>query len=217
MASFSSRYCNARGLTRPRAQCDPGYICIRGAYTSTPTDNVTGSICPRGGYCGYGRYESEPCPQGRYSTTSGATNEQDCRECDPGFFCASTSAPEPNGPCDAGYYCKKGSTTPTQHEADPGYYAPVGTSDQLPCAVGTYNPNRTQGSCSPCNKGHYCPETRMSISLPCNPGFYCPIGSQVQFDCPPGTYNNKSNQNSLDDCLPCPAGKYCKPTNLLGY
>ena len=48
-------YCDAPGLTFPRGQCDPGYICKGGAVTSSPTDGVTGELCPRGGYCLIGR------------------------------------------------------------------------------------------------------------------------------------------------------------------
>lgn len=46
-------YCDAPGLTLPRAQCDPGYLCYSGATTSTPKDVATqgGERCTRGGYC----------------------------------------------------------------------------------------------------------------------------------------------------------------------
>ena len=50
-------YCDAPGLTTPRAPCDPGYVCYEGAYTSDPTDGVTGEICPAGGYCPLGKVE----------------------------------------------------------------------------------------------------------------------------------------------------------------
>ena len=50
-------YCDAPGLTTPRAPCDPGYVCYEGAYTSDPTDGVTGEICPAGGYCPLGKFE----------------------------------------------------------------------------------------------------------------------------------------------------------------
>ena len=48
-------YCDAPGLTTPRAPCDPGYVCYEGAYTSDPTDGTTGEICPAGGYCPLGK------------------------------------------------------------------------------------------------------------------------------------------------------------------
>ena len=44
-------YCDAPGLTQRRGACDPGYICTGGATSSSPTDGVTGDVCPAGGYC----------------------------------------------------------------------------------------------------------------------------------------------------------------------
>ena len=38
------RYCDAPGLPTPRGQCDAGYLCLGGAYTSTPTDEITGKV-----------------------------------------------------------------------------------------------------------------------------------------------------------------------------
>lgn len=53
------QYCDAPGLLQPRAPCDPGYICILGATSSSPTDGVTGSLCPAGGYCVLGTKSSK--------------------------------------------------------------------------------------------------------------------------------------------------------------
>ena len=44
-------YCDAPGLLQARAPCDPGYLCYSGATSSSPTDGVTGELCPAGGYC----------------------------------------------------------------------------------------------------------------------------------------------------------------------
>lgn len=203
------RYCDAQGLSTPRAQCDPGYICILGAYTSTPTDDKTGSICPAGGFCTAGSYQSKPCPPTTYSNTTGATNDKDCRDCDPGYYCMSARGPSPDGPCNPGYYCQKGARLPNETETDPGFYAPRGSSAQRPCQVGTFQPYRGQGSCMPCTAGHYCDTTEMNYTKPCQPGYYCPEGSEVQQFCPAGTYNNFTRQNSSDDCTACPPGRFC--------
>ena len=48
-------YCDSPGLTAPRGQCDPGFLCYGGAYTSGPTDGVTGDFCTAGGYCEAGK------------------------------------------------------------------------------------------------------------------------------------------------------------------
>ena len=206
------RYCDAQGLPSPRAQCDPGYICTGGAYTSTPTDGTTGNICPAGGYCPSGSWTSKPCPPGTYSNTTGATNDKDCRTCDPGYYCMKASGPSPEGPCWAGFYCSAGSDRPNQTEADAGYYAPTGSSSQRPCQIGTYQPFKRGGSCLPCRPGHYCSTTQMKITYPCRAGYYCPEGSEVEVACPVGTYNNFTVQNTSAACIPCPKGKYCSPT-----
>ena len=64
-------YCDGQGMASPRGPCDPGYICLSGAYTSTPTDGITGQICPAGGFCPEGSFVSLPCPAGTFSNTSG--------------------------------------------------------------------------------------------------------------------------------------------------
>lgn len=202
-------YCDAQGLTVPRGQCDAGYICVLGAYTKTPTDNVTGSPCPAGGYCMHGSYESSPCPPGTYSNTSGAINVQDCRTCDPGYYCEKASGPSPEGPCHAGYYCAKGAISPKQNITDEGHYAPVGSSSQRPCLVGTYQPYKGQGSCFPCPAGYYCDTKMMTDPKNCTLGHYCPEGSNVPQPCPAGTYNNITTRSRLEHCQDCPPGKYC--------
>ena len=186
-----------------------------GANTSTPTDGKTGSLCPAGGFCTSGQFKSESCPPGSYSNTEGATNVQDCRICDPGYYCEKASGPSPEGPCNPGYYCAKGAISPNETEAEPGHYAPSGSSDQRPCQVGTYQPFRAQPSCFPCLSGHFCDQTRMNFTRPCNPGYYCPIGSEVQQFCPSGTYNNFTQMKELKDCLLCPPGKYCVAASIL--
>ena len=44
-------FCDAPGLKQRRDACDPGYVCYGGATSSSPTDGVTGELCPAGGYC----------------------------------------------------------------------------------------------------------------------------------------------------------------------
>lgn len=206
---FTTRYCDAQGLPQPRGPCDAGFVCIKGAFTKTPTDKVTGSPCPAGGYCRPGSFVSQPCPPGTYSNTSGAINVQDCRTCDPGYFCEKASGPSPEGPCYAGYYCSKGAISPMENITDAGFYAPAGSSSQRPCQVGTYQPYKGKGQCDPCTAGYYCDTTEMTNLKNCTPGHYCPEGINVPQPCPAGTYNNFFTMSKLSDCLDCPPGKYC--------
>ena len=43
----------------------------------------------------------------------------------------------------------------------------------------------------------------------CPKGKYCPEGTGAPLNCPAGTYNDEYGAESLDECLPCPVGKYC--------
>ena len=209
------RYCDSQGLATPRGPCDAGYICTGGAYTETPTDGKTGSLCPAGGYCTPGSWQSDPCPPGTYSNTSGAINDKDCRDCDPGYYCANARGPSPDGPCEEGHYCTQNALTARQNIAQPGFFAPKGSSVQTPCQVGTYQPLEAKGSCDPCLPGHYCETTQMSTTKPCPAGSYCPEGSEVPTSCPAGTYNNETNRFKVEHCFACPPGKYCGTNSIL--
>ena len=208
---FPSRYCDAPGLPTPRDLCDAGYVCYGGAYTSTPTDGVTGEVCPRGGFCIIGSFESKACPPGTYSVTGGATNNQDCEKCNEGYYCATASSPRPDGPCSAGFYCGIGAITPNETITKPGYFTPEGASEPQPCAPGFYQDLQKQDRCKQCKPGFYCPRNKMSTTEPCPAGFYCPIGSHRTYECPPGTFNNYTRRSSLNDsCKACPRGYYCQ-------
>jgi len=215
MNSFSFRYCDSQGLASPRGPCDAGYICTGGAYTETPTDDKTGKLCPSGGYCPPGSWVSEPCPSGTYSNTSGAINDKDCRNCDPGYYCANARGPSPDGPCDEGHYCTRNAEESKQNIADPGFYAPTGSSAQIPCQVGTYQHEPAKGKCNPCLPGHFCQTTQMNTTSRCPTGSYCPEGSEVPTSCPAGTYNNETGQSKLEDCFACPPGKFCGVKSVL--
>jgi hypothetical protein len=129
-------FCDRVGLSSPTNLCEPGYYCISGAYTSAPSDGVTGGPCPRGGYCAAGSYEATPCPSGSYNNATGGKTQEDCITCDPGFYCSGTNNPAPTGKCAAGFYCSGGSATPFQYAAPPGYYTVLGSIAPIACNPG---------------------------------------------------------------------------------
>ena len=208
------RFCDAPGLPGPRGPCDPGYLCYGGAYTSTPTDGVTGEICPRGGYCPLGSFQSKPCPPGTFNNNSESVNFFDCFECTPGFYCSDARGPEPTGPCDPGFYCTGGAQTARQHVAEPGFFAPSGSANQVSCPLGTYNPFWNASKCLDCAVGHYCPNVSMTEPFKCPVGHYCPEGTEEPQRCPPGTYSGVLLLASADNCTKCPAGKFCQSGGL---
>lgn len=209
---FLHRYCDAQGLSIPRAQCDPGYVCFGGAYTGTPNDGVTGRPCPEGTFCVTGSFEFDSCSPGTYSKSTGGTSDQDCQLCDPGYYCSSKQLTAPEGPCDPGYYCPEGSIAPNLTATPAGHFTRTGSSEPQPCLPGTYQPHDRQSSCVPCDGGYYCPTKNMTYQTECEKGFYCPPGSDRQFACPAGTFNNHTKEVYNSSCLGCPPGQFCNPT-----
>ena len=65
------RYCTQEGLSAPEGDCNGGYYCILGADRPSPTDGVTGDICPTGAYCPPGSNDTTLCPPGTYNPTQG--------------------------------------------------------------------------------------------------------------------------------------------------
>jgi len=65
------KYCGRKNLTAPQGDCDDGYLCIKGSKRPEPTDKVTGSICPEGGYCLKGAVGPSWCPDGNFNLFEG--------------------------------------------------------------------------------------------------------------------------------------------------
>ena len=74
-------------MTTYSDQCDEGYYCIKGSKRPEPTDEVTGAICPAGGYCTKGVSVPLNCPAGKFNMFEGAESSSDCSECWPGYYC----------------------------------------------------------------------------------------------------------------------------------
>jgi hypothetical protein len=101
-------HCNATGLARPSGLCAPGYFCLRGVDTATPTNGIVntsvalaggggtvyllvgGDVCPPGYLCIAGTAVPVQCPSGRYNALPGVSTT--CAECPQGFFCEAASS-----------------------------------------------------------------------------------------------------------------------------
>ena len=208
------RYCDSPGLVTPRGPCDPGYVCYEGAKNSAPTDGTTGEVCPAGGYCPTGSSQSQPCPPGTFSNTSGASNTFDCQQCTPGFYCVNSRSASPTGPCHAGYFCPGGARTPMQNVTQPGHFSDEGSAAQTPCNVGTWMNSENASQCDNCTAGYYCPGHGNTELTLCPAGFYCEEGSGDPLPCLNGTYSNRTGLESSDECTPCPPGMYCATGGL---
>ncbi|XP_013387786.1 multiple epidermal growth factor-like domains protein 11 [Lingula anatina] len=231
LACDAGYYCQVSGSENVTNQCSPGYYCQGGANVSTPTDGVTGDICPAGHYCPLGSGSPTPCSNATYMNHTGAS------EC---------------YPCPAGHYCVN------RDRADPcpqGFYCPASTgADIQPCPVGTYGATimlANETDCNPCTGGFYCATPGLPApTAACDAGFYCTSGVNISApqdgvpytgqgglcpmgsDCPGGsaypticrvgTYTNQTGTAACDTCPEgffcvnetinpemCPAGHYC--------
>ena len=172
--------------------------------------------CPGGFYRINSTFEGcVPCPPGRYSSASHATDSEQCfNVCPPGYYCPAgsveptpcpggrysdaygLSSEECSGSCMAGYFCPRGSTRATQYVCgNASYFCPEGSSGRLLANIGFYTGPLTTSSA-----------TRYE-QLPCPPGSFCSLG--VLASCPPGTFGNDSALFAPNCTGPCPLGAYC--------
>ncbi|XP_023817540.1 zonadhesin-like isoform X2 [Oryzias latipes] len=217
----SGQFCGSEGLIEPSGQCAAGFLCFTGAKMPNPTDNITGSLCPPGGFCQGGLKEGD-CWAGFYCAWG--SSKADGTLCPAGFFC-------PNGtknpiPCPAGtftsemgstdqgncktclpgYYCQdEGTSQPALCPV--GYYCPAGLiyGVEFPCPPGTVQ-NQLGASnpeaCLPCPAGMFCFQPGLSKPTGlCQAGYFCPAGSTSP--------NSADYQGNTTMSQLCPPGHYC--------
>ena len=170
-----------------RHACIGGYFCPSG--TVNPADDPD-LLCPAGSMCAEGSSIPQPCPLGSYQDSAG---QSVCIECPAGYSCGDVSGTVSPRICPVGNRC------------------PLGSSEPLPCALGTYQDVVGSGVCKSCPAGYYCDVTSGTIRpRSCMAGFKCPVGSIIPTPCLAGSYQF---QNSSADCENCTIGYYC---NVVG-
>lgn len=200
-------YCEAENITEPTGECSPGYYCVLGATTPTPSLSDEGGPCPQGTYCEQGWSWPTPCPKGTYGDRDKLPSEADCTICPPGEFCALSGMTASNGSCVAGFYC-----TNRSEEANP-----LGQAYGDECPVGHYCPEHSYMP-TPCDAGYYNPfvqRTNVSACLDCDPGRFCNYTGADNYtgDCYAGFYctlraSNPAPRDGVTGDI-CPAGSYC--------
>ena len=216
------RVCSGIGLTEPDGICSAGYFCAIGAYTSTPTDGLTGDVCFEGHYCEAGSSISTPCPSGTFSNQTNLQNESQCLPCTPGHYCPIPGLTSPVGFCSAGHFCTLGAVNPNPSlesygsHCPAGHYCTAGSTAPQACPIGYYNPTTSStniSACIDCTPGHFCEQTGLSMeSGPCQSGYFCSGAATVSTPndgvtgdiCPPGHHC----PDASSEPLPCREGTY---------
>lgn len=174
--------------------------------------------CPAGSFCAGGNVDL--CAAGRYNPITHITLSTQCATCPPGKICTTDGLTTYTSPtnCPAGFYCSPlGDKTAGDKTGvcTTGYYCPLNSALPIDCPGGHYCDGGA--TFTKCSAGYYCttratqanPTTAVEGGGICPAGYYCPLGSDSPIACPPGTYNPSTLGQSLSNCLPCPAGKYC--------
>ena len=191
--------------------CEAGFYC-----NTVANDGTARVVCPAGHYCQADSQSPEKCPVGEFSYKLGLTAETECLSCLPGYYCPTSGIKEKGemSLCSAGYYCKEAAfigtpeTDPTGASrygpCPPGHFCPSGTAEPIPCPPGTYSSAeglQTEGSCTQCTAGKYCPTSGLTAAtLDCDAGYFCPAGEKVP----------RREANKCDAGFYCPSGSPAK-------
>lgn len=218
------KYCLG-GNSATDGTCNAGYVCYRGAKQPTSgavfvAGTNTEGLCPKGQYCEAGSKAPTPCPVGKYQPLVGQST---CDPCPAGLYCDKTGTIDPSANlCAAGFLCISGSATPSPNDATEGghpctagKYCPSGTTAELDCPAGSYEPRTAAGVCQTCPAGFYC-EVGSTTPSQCTAKHYCPQSTTDPIVCPDGTYSNAVGLQSADQCRPCTVGHYCLAGEVTG-
>ncbi|KAL8012133.1 putative tyrosine-protein kinase ephrin type A/B receptor [Plasmopara halstedii] len=164
--------------------CPEGYFCSPGVALP--------SICTLGHYCPRATQAQIPCPlgfRGRATPLDGAyiSLYTSCEACSPGTFGSDFNRTRCDQ-CLEGFVCLGATTTshPTSPEADrgypcpPGFYCPAGSSLEIACPRGTYQPSyegKNASACLLCPDNTYQNLEGQTTCLPCSSSAYAGTGS----------------------------------------
>ena len=207
-------YCDELGLSDVTSKrCSGGYLCIKGSASATPTDGITGSLCPQHCYCEENTGFAERCKDGTMAPNGGA---EICSTCSEGKSC---SYDYPYKTCRTNNQCTAG--TGVEPLCPKGYY--LSSDECVSCPAGLYCVDgRSEASVSDCSHGqcctagYYCSggaESSKPSSVggsACPVGYYCPEGSTAPTNCPATTYTFSQGAIQVTDCTECQEGYICE-------
>ncbi|XP_023933583.1 fibrillin-2 [Lingula anatina] len=224
-------YCARTNLSHPQGPCDPGFYCLIGSNTSSPTgeDPTQGAPCPVGNYCSGGTSTPLNCPSGTYNNLTGQST---CLTCPEGFYCPENLTSYEEYLCPVGHYCPEGTGHAYEYKCPKGYFRNTTMGEKLadcsPCPGGYYCAGEgLTGPTGLCSAGYFCVRAAWSSEPSdydnyttgdclcpstvtggeCQPGYYCPQGSWEPISCPGGKYCARPGLSEVTGS--CRAGHYC--------
>ena len=224
----AGRTCDIPGLSAEYGDCDAGFICTGGAWTSRPdgdvdsTEEDIGSRCDPGHYCPAGDPTPTACPAGTYLASPGMREASDCVDCPAGSYCGAGGSEGPTGPCAAGYYCvgaaqsDHGQDDSVAEAVTPaGSFTVAGSASAIACPPGRYSSADGLAECTPCEAGTACPDAGMASPTACGDGEYCAANSFHPRPCAIGSYQDSTTMGAdANTCAACPAGDFCGARGL---
>jgi len=199
-------YSEAQGLTQSSSctTCGSGYYSNAGSPSSGYCH-----LTPPGYYLTLDKCSVNPCPAGKYRSSSGGLYESDCSLCSTGTYSIQGS--------DHCTSCPAGS-----------YSASTGASVCTSCLAGYYSATvgSSTNTCVICPAGTKCPTTGLANYVVCTPGTYQPEqGKTTCLTCPAGTGTTGSQSIACVDCeigsyssggfcVPCLIGNECPTAKM---
>ena len=209
---------------------DSDYDGVIDSLDYYPSDNTSSMICPEGHYGRHTCVKAEPgfyspvrnlfspfpCNPGEYQNLYGST---ECKMTPPGTYSESFAMNAPTK-CPAGTYSQQfGKSDSKCIEASPGNWTKSGSSNQIACPLGTFQPSPGQSECllseygffvskigqnaqTECSPGTFQSLRGQSECIPSNPGFFVSKNASIaEQPCPPGSFSNSSGNIDSLSCL----------------
>ena len=132
-----------------------------------------------------------------------------------GYYCPDSAMKNSSAyPCTAGFYCPGGDRGPSR-VCPRGSFCPSGSAFPTPCPPGSFSNTTGTSDCRVCVEGVRCPLPGTESPRLCPRGRFCEEGSISGDMCPVGTYNSMLGLRIEEECVDCPAGRYCNDNGLV--
>lgn len=208
LGSASAVQCVANQYNNEYAQSSCK-TCLAGFYCAVPAI-ILPSSCPAGMYCGAGVSIGTPCGIGTFNSMTNQATSASCLACTGGKYCSIAGLSLYQGDCDPGFWCTSSSTLKnpeTSHSTygpcPVGYFCLSGSAEPAPCPSGKLRAatlGTALGDCTNCPSGYYCTtQGRSTTEGLCADGFFCQTGERI----------NRPHDRAVGDLRHCIAGQYC--------